>query len=131
MAMSAEHKEALARGRRESRAIKAYLAAVTTPKRRGRPVTADSLKSRIAAIDERLAAEEDPLKRVDLIQQRLDAEANLETLEQASNIDDLEAGFVEHARSYSDRKGISYTAWREAGVPAATLNKAGINRSRK
>ena len=47
------------------------------------------------------------------------------------DLDELEAGFVEHARSYSERKGISYSAWRETGVPAAALKKAGISRTRR
>ena len=34
------------------------------------------------------------------------------------------------AKGYSERKGISYAAWREAGVPAATLKAAGISRGR-
>jgi hypothetical protein len=38
----------------------------------------------------------------------------------------LEDGFVEHARSYGERKGISYAAWREIGVSAAVLKRAGI-----
>ena len=131
MAMSRQHKEALAQGRRESRAIKAYLEAVNTPKRRGRPVTADSLKKRIATLDSKLTAEEDPLKRVDLIQQKLDAETALDQVEQAADIDDLEAGFIKYARPYSERKHISYAAWRYAGVPAATLQAARIKRTRR
>jgi len=34
------------------------------------------------------------------------------------------------AKSYGDRKGISYGTWRTAGVSAAVLQKAGIARSR-
>ena len=41
----------------------------------------------------------------------------------------LETDFTAHAANYSTRKGISYQAWRELGVPAATLKAAGINRS--
>jgi hypothetical protein len=35
---------------------------------------------------------------------------------------------VKAARDYGQRKGISYAAWREAGVDAAVLKKAGIGR---
>ena len=40
----------------------------------------------------------------------------------------LEDAFVKVARSYSERQGISYTTWREIGVDAAVLSKAGITR---
>ena len=41
----------------------------------------------------------------------------------------IEGAFVEVAASYSKRQGISYAAWREVGVPAAVLKRAGISRS--
>lgn len=37
--------------------------------------------------------------------------------------------FVNAAAAYGARRGISYTAWRAAGVPAAVLRRAGISRS--
>ena len=40
----------------------------------------------------------------------------------------LEKDFVKSAKSYSQRKGITYGAWREFGVPAEVLRKAGISR---
>ncbi len=130
MAMSEAHKAALAEGRRQARAIKAYLAALDTPKRRGRPVSPETLEARIAQLDERVRAEPDPLKRVELIQARLDTEEALESARATADLTDLEAGFVEHAAAYSEKKGITYGAWREAGVPASVLRRAGIRRSR-
>jgi hypothetical protein len=41
----------------------------------------------------------------------------------------LESAFVKSARSYSERKGISYAAWRQVGVEPAVLKKAGISRA--
>jgi len=32
------------------------------------------------------------------------------------------------AREYGERQGISYTTWREVGVDAAVLTRAGITR---
>jgi len=130
MAMSKEHKEALATGRRESRAIKAYLAAISAPKRRGRPVTRDGLERRLADLDTKVARATDPLAKVALIQRRIDTADDLAALSDPADLAALEAGFVASAASYSERKGISYPAWREAGVPAATLKKAGVRRSR-
>ena len=129
MAMSNEHKAALAAGRRESRAIKAYLAAVGTPKRRGRPVTKESLQARLADLDGRIAKAADPLTKVGLIQRRMDVAAELSSLAAPADMAALESGFVQSAASYSERKGISYGAWREAGVPASVLKKAGVRRT--
>lgn len=128
MAMSKEHKAALAQGRRESRAIKRYLEALGN-RRPGRPVTTESLEGRISRIDDKLRGESDPLKRVDLLQQRIDAADALKRISATEDIQTLEEGFVEAARAYSERKGITYSAWREAGVPAEILRKAGVARS--
>ena len=128
MAMSDEHKAALAEGRRQSRALKRYLEALGT-RRPGRPVTPETLTARLERVEVQIAAESDPLKRLDLIQQRIDIEAQLVQLADAADLEALEDGFVEYAKPYSTRKGISYTAWREAGVPAAVLKRAGIGRS--
>ena len=37
--------------------------------------------------------------------------------------------FAEAARAYGERKGISYAAWRAAGVSPAALKRAGISRA--
>lgn len=128
MAMSDEHKAALAAGRRESRAIKSYLEMLAS-RRPGRPVTPDTLKARIEDLEKKIAAETNPLKSVDLRQARLDAEAALERVKDAADSTAVEAEFAKHAAAYSKRKGITYAAWREAGVPAAVLKKAGISRA--
>lgn len=131
MAMSDEHKAALAQGRRESKAIKAYLVAVSIPKRRGRPVTPEVLEAKIATLDRRILEETDVLARVDLFQARIDAQEALDNMSAVVDLDALEAGFVEYANSYSLRKGITWPAWREAGVSAEVLKAAGVKRTRK
>jgi hypothetical protein len=127
--MTEEHKAALARGRKESRIVKRYLEAIAARKP-GRPVTPERLKQRIASLEEKIASAEDPLKSLELRQARLDAEAALSRVESAVDVGDAEADFVEVAKAFSERKGISYGAWREQGVPAAVLSKAGIPRTR-
>ncbi len=130
MAMSEEHKVALARGRKEAREIKAYLKAVDSRKP-GRPVTRESLEARLSRINQKMEAGADPLRTIDLIQARLDVQDGLSGLDDVSNMEQLEAGFIEVAMSYSERKQISYTAWREYGVPASTLKRAGILETRR
>jgi hypothetical protein len=127
--MSQAHKEALAQGRRESKAISNYLGAIES-RRPGRKVTRESLEARLAGIDDRIAAEQNPLKRVELVQSKLDSQKALQLMGEAQNDADVEKGFIENAATYSERKGITYGAWREAGVPAAVLKKAGIARTR-
>ncbi|MEX1270941.1 MAG: hypothetical protein WD990_06020 [Acidimicrobiia bacterium] len=130
MAMSDEHKAALAQGRREGRAVKHYLKMVGS-RRPGRPVTRESLEKRIAGLAEKIDAEEDPLKKLELIQSRIDAEDQMADIEDAVDADAIEKEFIEVANSYSERKGITYTAWRESGVSAQVLRDAGIPRTRR
>ena len=130
MPMSQEHKDALAQGRLEARSIKSYLRALDS-RRPGRPVTKESLDKRLERVNAKLGDESDPLKRIDLLQSKLDIETALASVEDGVNVEELAATFVTHARSYSDRKGISYTAWRQFGVPADVLRKAGIQETRR
>lgn len=130
MPMSQEHKDALAQGRLEARSIKSYLRALDS-RRPGRPVTKESLDKRLERVNTKLGDESDPLKRIDLLQSKLDIETALASVEDGANVEELAATFVTHARSYSDRKGISYTAWRQFGVPADVLRKAGIQETRR
>lgn len=129
MAMSAQHKAALAQGRREGRAVKQYLEALGN-RRPGRPVTPERLRDKISSLESRISEEADPLRALEMRQERIDAEAALARAEVTEDFSELEAAFVEHARGYSERKGISYSAWRESGVAAEVLRRAGIARTR-
>ena len=127
--MTDEHKAALAQGRDEGRAVRAYLEALDAHRpKRGRKRTPDSIAKRLQAI-ERALPEADPLTRVKLIQEQMDLQIEGEQLQLKTDLSDLEAEFVRSARSYSERKGISYAAWRAIGVSPAILKKAGISRS--
>jgi hypothetical protein len=67
-------------------------------------------------------------KELHLAQERLDLEAELAALNGTQDASGFEAGFLKVAKRYSEHKGISYTAWREAGVTPEVLKRAGINR---
>ena len=127
--MSDSHKEALAVGRDQGRAVRRYLEALESNKpRRGRKRTAEGIAKRLASIDARLAVA-DALSRLHLAQERMDLEAELAASgEGGVNMEALEAAFIEAAGPYSRRKGISYDAWRAAGVEPRVLNSAGIGR---
>lgn len=127
--MSQEHKEALAAGREQSRAVKRYLEALDAHKpRRGRKRTKDSIQKQLEGIETKLAGS-DPLTRLNLLQERADLQAELNTEETGIDMTSLEDDFVKVARGYGDRKGISYAVWREVGVESSVLKRAGISRA--
>ena len=72
--------------------------------------------------------EADPLTRVNLIQERMDLQGELDSMTETVDLAALEDEFVEAALSYSERKGITYAAWRELGIEASVLKRAGIRR---
>ena len=127
--MSDEHKAALAEGRNQGRSVRRYLEALEAHRpKRGRKRTPDSIKKRLDRIEAELESA-DPLKRLQLIQERLDLRNELESVSTKVDLSELEAEFVAAAAPYSARKGITYAAWRELGVDAAVLKRAGISRA--
>ena len=128
--MSDAHKAALAEGREQGRIVRRYLEALERHRpRRGRKRTAESIERRLAAIEAQLA-DADPLTRLQLTQEQMDLEEELAGMsEQVVDLEGLEKAFVEVARPYGARKGISYAAWRAAGVSPAVLRQAGITRA--
>jgi hypothetical protein len=128
--MSAEHKEALARGRDEGRAVRLYLEAIEEQRPRpGRRRTPESITRRLDAVNEKLSGA-DALARLHLLQERADLEGELARAGAGDDLADLEAKFLKVARSYGERKAIGYSAWRAAGVDADVLERAGIGRGR-
>ena len=128
--LSAEHKAQMTRGREEARIVRAYLEAIDVPKRRGRQRTPESISSQLSRIDERLRAARG-IDKLELLRQRRDLEAERASRSPATAIASLEREFTKVARSYGTRKGIDYSLWRAAGVPAAVLSKARIQRTRR
>jgi hypothetical protein len=126
--MTAQHKAALAEGRSEGRAVKSYLEALQQNRpRRGRRRTPDSINKRLAAIDAAYA-DGSALQQLQLVQERIDLQRELDAMGAKVDLSALEGAFVKTAAKYAQRKGISYAAWRELGVPADVLKKAGISR---
>lgn len=126
--MTPEHKAALERGRSEGRAVRDYLEGLRSTKpRRGRKRTPESIDKRLAAIEQALAGAS-AIDELQLIQERRDLTAERAAMGSTVDIAALEDAFVAVAKAYGDRKGISYGSWREVGVSAATLSRAGIGR---
>ncbi len=115
--------------RLSSRPIKHYLEALETNKpRRGRKRTPESIARRLEKIDEE-AVDASPVKRLELTQERMNLNAELAKMEKPVDMTAIEDEFVAAAKAYGEHKGISYAAWREIGVPAAVLKRAGISRA--
>ncbi len=127
--MTPQHKAALAEGRAHGRAVREYLEAIEESKpKRGRKRTAESVKKRLGVVEAELATA-GGVKKIQLLQERRDLRSELETFGATVDLSSVEKAFVKAAKPYSESKGISYATWREAGVPADVLTKAGITRS--
>ncbi len=113
--------------------MRRYLSALETD-RPGRGVkrTADAIGNRITKVDELLVSA-DPLSRVHLTQERIELHAEYVRVTNGNHPDlsQLERDFVRVVRSYGDRNGITYAAWRQVGVDAKVLELAGIHRAEK
>lgn len=121
-----EHKAAMIQGRTETRVVRHYLEALEgVRKSGGRRRSKEALEKKLASVEQELESA-DPVGRLHLIQERIDLQKAVEATEQNVDINELEGAFVEIAASYSERKGISYQAWREVGVPPKVLHAAGI-----
>lgn len=128
--MTREHKEALARGRREARVVRDYLEALRGG-RRGSDPERSRLEDRARQLRARVDRAERASERAELLREWLDVERRLADVEDGPDLEALEEEFVAVASSFSDRKAISYPAWREIGVPARVLRAAGIARTRR
>jgi hypothetical protein len=110
--------------RAETAAVAAYLTALRAPKVPAR--SRAKLEQRRTQIEHWIAEESSPIREVELIQQRLDVDAQLAQIDQAARLAELEEAFVKVAASWAKRTGVSAAALREAGVPASVLRRAGL-----
>lgn len=127
--MSDEHREAISVGWARRRAVRNYLEALETLRpKRGRRSTPETMRARIAEIDNKMSTAK-PMQRLHLAQKKIDLAAKIEAAETTVDISALEDEFVDVASAYGESNGISYAAWRAVGVPAAILKRAGVSRS--
>lgn len=123
--------EQLTPAQKRSRAavIGKYLEALEAKsKPRGRR-TKEYLQGRLAEISTQLSnGDVKPLERVQLYQEQYDISHDLVQFAEVERMDDLEAEFIKWAAGYSADKGISYATWRDVGVEASVLKRAGIER---
>jgi hypothetical protein len=130
--MSTAHKAALAKGRQQANAVRAYLDVLEANRpKRGRKRTPESIAKRLAAIDSQYETA-GSLTALQLLQERKNLETELAAMGRDSgpDLDTLRRAFVKQARAYGEAKGIEHATWREIGVPADVLREAGITRGR-
>ena len=128
--MTAEHKAKLAAGRNESRAVARYLEALEAHRpKQGRKRTSESVAKQLAHTEAELKTATG-IVRLELLQKQRDLKVEAERLSEGVDLTALEAEFVKVAKAYGDRKGITYGTWRDFGVAADVLKKAGIARTR-
>lgn len=92
-------------------------------------MTQERITERLEDISEEMESAS-PSRRVQLAQERINLLAKMAAGLDKSDLEEAEAEFIENVNSYSERKGISYSAWRDAGVPAAVLKQAGMTATR-
>lgn len=117
----------------QARLVRRYLSAIESTRRgRGIKRTTDAIGNRITKLDELLVSA-DPLTRVHLTQERIELHAEQVRLNNGSQppLAQLERDFIRVVRSYSDRNGITFAAWRQVGVDTKVLDRAGIHKAEK
>jgi len=130
--LSAAHKKALAEGRSMSATVDRYLSALNAPKPRGRKVTVDAMRARLAA-KKAEAKTAIGVTKVLALQEARDLEPRIAAAQNGGasvNLKALETAFIKVAKQFSEARGVGYGAWRDSGVPAPVLAKAGIARTR-
>jgi hypothetical protein len=100
----------------ENRAVDAYLRFLTT----GELPTPPSTDAKVEVLDTKIANETRLFVKVQLLQEKRDL--TKPTVTEADLVED----FVKHAPGFTERNGIAYVTWREMGVSAAVLKRAGI-----
>lgn len=128
--MPAEQRSRMGETRQQAIVVRRYLDFLRqqkpTPGKRRK--TLDTLEADLAAVDEKLlASEDDSLERLTLLQRRIELLREREEATARDNAVQLEERFVTAAKPYGERYRISYAAWREFGVKADLLARAGIS----
>jgi hypothetical protein len=113
----------------EEDVIRRYLEALSqTQTRRGRPPAVRRIRTQLRRV-QRQIAESDGTIREELLHTEAELEHQLAGVLASLDLARLEDSFVDVARTYSNRTGISYAAWRLVGVEARVLRRAGLSRS--
>jgi len=109
-------------------AVSAYLDALASPV--DRPATNDTRRMLESQLERnRVSADKartQPLSRLKFLEDQIDLEARLTMVQEqlGQSIEELEAGFVKHARLYAERSEVSAGAFERLGVSSEVLWRA-------
>ena len=124
--LTASHKQALSDGRKMASVVDRYLIALESTKpKRGRKRTKDAVAKQLTRVEAELATAKG-LRKVQLLQDRINLTDELNAKDAATDMTALEAEFVKVAKGYSEAKGVTAAAWKAFGVSADVLKKAGL-----
>lgn len=132
--LTEEHKQALALGRKQGHVVRRYLEALEmgVKPRNGTDPEAErkELREKLDKLNHDIETTDSPIQRVQMIQDRLEVEealAKVEDIADQPDITSLEDEFKAVVADYASRKGLTYKAFREVGVPAKVLKEAGVS----
>lgn len=115
--------------RKENKIVEAYLAEIERKAGQPKAKSPEQLREDLASLSDQIRSAEG-IEKLHLLQQRENLFAEMKMAEEGA-LDSMEAAFIEVASSYGERKGISYSTWREFGVPKDILEQARIKRTRR
>lgn len=119
-----EWKQASRAGHAQAKAINEYLAMLDVPQTR---LPSEKLLHKLQGEMQ----SEKGVKKILAIQRFNDARMRLLLATSGGpGREEIELAFIEHVKPYSEKKGITYGTWREAGVPARVLKAAGLAQAR-
>jgi hypothetical protein len=127
--LSSEEKQRMAEGRSHSRVVERYLREIATGKyhKRGpRKNDPEAIKAELSELNAKIASSPPGVEKLVLVENRRKLEQILAGRAENEAFDELENKFLGIAKVFSVTRGISYESWREMGVPARVLIKAGI-----
>lgn len=123
-AVDEAYSRAVREGIERSKAVNEYLEALGQHKRRGPKRSPERMRARLAELEQEIPSS--GLTRIRLMQEAKDLRKELERMERRADLATLEAGFVRHAKTLSEKDGIEYATWVAYGVPRDVLLRAGI-----
>lgn len=119
-------KAARAQAREDTRIVREYLETCLIVNRRGPKRTPDRIQSMLATAEVKAETSSDVMAKLMALQEMHNLKAELARTMDAPDHSAAEAAFIAVGARYAARKGISYQAFRQTGVPAAVLRQAGI-----
>jgi len=127
--LTADHKNRMAQGRRQTKIVERYLQQIERSTSKKKSVSPAEIADSMAQVALGLESASG-IERLELLQRREDLQ-RLALEAEPEDDGELENQFIAVAKSYGERKKISYSTWREFGVPKDVLEQAGIPRTRR